>query len=113
MTFPAPENPQSVPSRDHPYLLFELANGERTVEQLAATAGLEQSATSHRLRLLRTLRLVRVRRAGRHSFYALHDHHVVELLASVRHHREHVHPPAAAEIPAPSTRQTATCCSPS
>lgn len=50
------------------------------------------SAASHQLRILRSLRLVRVRRAGRHAFYALHDHHVGALLAAVRHHREHVHP---------------------
>lgn len=83
-------------------LLFELVNGERTVEELAAVAGLEQSATSHHLRLLRTLRLVRVRRAGRHSHYALHDHHIAELLAAVRHHREHVDPPAPDPLPWPS-----------
>lgn len=75
-------------------LLFELLRGERTVEQLAAAAGLEQSAASHHLRVLRDERLVRRRRSSRHSFYALHDHHVAELLAALRHHREHVRPPA-------------------
>ena len=75
-------------------LLVALVDGERTVEDLASAAGLEMSAASHQLRILRSLRLVRVRRAGRHAFYALHDHHVTELLAAVRHHREHVHPAA-------------------
>ena len=73
-------------------LLVSLVDGERTVEDLAARAGLEMSAASHQLRILRSLRLVRVRRAGRHAFYSLHDHHVSELLAAVRHHREHIHP---------------------
>jgi len=80
-------------------LLLELLQGERTVEQLAATAGLGQSATSHHLRLLRALRLVRVRRSGRRAYYELHDHHVADLLAAVRHHKEHVQPPTALELP--------------
>ena len=81
-------------------LLVALVDGERTVEDLARAAGLEMSAASHQLRVLRTLRLVRVRRAGRHGFYALYDHHVAELLAAVRHHHEHVHPPAPVQLPA-------------
>ena len=80
-------------------LLTDLLEGERTVEQLAAGADLSVSATSHHLRLLRSLRLVRARRGGRNVFYSLHDHHIAELLAAVRHHQEHVHPPAAVELP--------------
>jgi DNA-binding transcriptional ArsR family regulator len=78
-------------------VLAELASGERTVEHLAAAADLSPSATSHNLRILRGLRLVRVHRRGRHAFYALHDHHLPELLAAIRHHHEHVNPPAAVE----------------
>ena len=81
-------------------LLVALVDGERTVEQLAGAAGLEMSATSHQLRILRSLRLVRVRRQGRHAYYALHDSHVADLLVAVRHHREHVHPAAPVELPA-------------
>jgi DNA-binding transcriptional ArsR family regulator len=80
-------------------VLAELLAGERTVEQLAAAAELSVSATSHHLRLLRSLRLVRPRRDGRHVCYMLHDHHIAELLAAVRHHHEHVHPPAAIQLP--------------
>src|SRR5215208_4462936 len=87
-------------------VLTELLAGEQTVEHLAAAAGLSLSATSHHLRLLRTLRLVRARRAGRHVFYALHDHHLADLLGAVRHHHEHVHPPAPVELPAPAEQQT-------
>jgi DNA-binding transcriptional ArsR family regulator len=82
-------------------LLTELLAGPRTVEQLAAAADLSVSATSHHLRLLRSLRLVRPRRDGRHVVYTLHDHHLGDLLAAVRHHHEHVHPPAPVDIPAP------------
>jgi DNA-binding transcriptional ArsR family regulator len=73
-------------------LLTDLLGGERTVEQLARAADLSDSATSHHLRLLRSLRLVRARRDGRNVFYVLHDHHIADLLAAVRHHHEHVHP---------------------
>jgi DNA-binding transcriptional ArsR family regulator len=75
-------------------LLWAMSGSERTVEDLAGAAGLSQSATSHQLRLLRHARLVSVRRDGRHAFYRLHDHHLVDLLAAIRHHHEHVHPPA-------------------
>jgi DNA-binding transcriptional ArsR family regulator len=88
-------------------LLVELVEGERTVEELAGAAGLTASATSHHLRILRALRLVRVRRAGRHAHYALHDHHIAELLAAARHHHEHLYPPASPAIPAGRARSTA------
>jgi DNA-binding transcriptional ArsR family regulator len=73
-------------------LLWTMMAGERTVEELAAAAGLVPSAASHQLRLLRHARLVTVRREGRHAYYRLHDHHLVDLLAAIRHHYEHVHP---------------------
>jgi DNA-binding transcriptional ArsR family regulator len=70
-------------------LLWALGDGERTVEQLAAAVGMEQSAVSHQLRLLRQLRLVAVRRDGRHAHYRLFDHHLPDLLAALRHHHAH------------------------
>jgi DNA-binding transcriptional ArsR family regulator len=80
-------------------LLWAMLEGERTVEQLARATGLAQSATSHQLRLLRQGRLVTVRRVNRHAYYRLHDHHVADLLAAIRHHHEHVHPTASAPVP--------------
>ena len=74
-------------------LLWALVEKERTVEELTAEAGLTQSATSQQLRVLREARLVKVRRAGRHAFYSLYDHHVPDLLAAMRHHYEHVESP--------------------
>jgi DNA-binding transcriptional ArsR family regulator len=38
-----------------------------------------ESAVSHQLRLLRSLRLVKSRREGRHIFYTLTDQHIVRL----------------------------------
>jgi len=71
-------------------LLWAMLDGERSVEALAAETGMTQAATSQQLRVLREARLVRVRRAGRRAFYELHDHHVPELLAAMRHHHEHL-----------------------
>jgi ArsR family transcriptional regulator len=73
-------------------LLWSMLSGERTVEELATENGLTQPATSQQLRVLREARLVRVRRDGRRAYYALHDHHVPELLAAIRHHYEHIEP---------------------
>lgn len=71
-------------------LLWALIDGPLSVEQLTSTTGLSQSAASHQLRLLRQARLVKARRDGRRVYYELHDHHLPELLAALRHHREHV-----------------------
>jgi DNA-binding transcriptional ArsR family regulator len=81
-------------------LLWAMFDGERTVEALSAATGLEHSATSHQLRLLRQARLVAVRRSGRHAYYRLHNHHVAELLAAIRNHHEHVYPPDPVPLPA-------------
>ena len=86
-------------------LLTELLSTRRTVEELAAAAGLSLSATSHNLRILRNLRLVRGRREGRHVRYELYDHHIAELLAAIRHHHEHVHPPVPVELPQRRAKQ--------
>lgn len=70
-------------------LLWSMLSGERTVAELAAENQLTQAATSQQLRVLREAKVVRVRREGRNAFYALHDHHIPDLLAAMRHHYEH------------------------
>jgi DNA-binding transcriptional ArsR family regulator len=69
-------------------LVDALTHGERCVCDLAALVGMTESAVSHQLRLLRSARLVRVRRAGRLAYYSLDDHHVVGLLHDTRKHVE-------------------------
>jgi ArsR family transcriptional regulator len=61
-------------------LLDALSHGERCVCDLATLVGSSESAISHQLRLLRSYRLVRVRRVGRMAYYSLDDHHVIGLL---------------------------------
>jgi DNA-binding transcriptional ArsR family regulator len=70
-------------------ILYALLDGERSVDDLAAAAGLGANTVSQQLRVLRAARIVRVRREGRRAFYALHDAHLVDLLAAIRHHAEH------------------------
>lgn len=81
-------------------LLWAMLDGERTVEELVAATGLAPSAASQQLRILRQARLVVVRREARYAYYRLHDHHVADLLAAIRSHYEHVHPPETAYPPA-------------
>jgi len=80
-------------------LLWAMLAGEQTVEHLVELTGLAPSAASHQLRLLRQGGLVSVRRAGRHAYYRLDDHHVADLLQAIRHHHEHVEPPETATPP--------------
>ncbi|MGD9903818.1 MAG: ArsR/SmtB family transcription factor [Vicinamibacterales bacterium] len=78
-------------------LLDALSHGELCVCDLATLLGLSESATSHQLRLLRTLRLVRARRAGRMVFYALDDRHIMTLFTQgLRHVEEQGARPARA-----------------
>ena len=53
--------------------MLALWRGERCVTELADLVGLSLSATSHQLRILRDLDLVRVRRAGKNQVYALNE----------------------------------------
>jgi len=61
-------------------ILDALSGGELCVCDIAALVGMSESAVSHQLRLLRGMRLVRARRAGRLMYYTLDDHHIIELL---------------------------------
>lgn len=76
-------------------ILDALSHEELCVCDLAAVLSLSQSAVSHQLRLLRSLRLVKARREGRMVFYALDDRHVVDLLQQGLRHVEEAAPRAA------------------
>ena len=61
-------------------MLFALSAEELCVGDIAELVGLSQSAVSHQLRLLRHLKLVRFRKEGKSSFYALDDDHIRNLM---------------------------------
>jgi ArsR family transcriptional regulator, lead/cadmium/zinc/bismuth-responsive transcriptional repressor len=70
-------------------MLDALSHGELCVCDLASLVGLSESAVSHQLRLLRSLRLVRPRRDGRMVYYALDDRHIMTLFhQGLRHVQE-------------------------
>jgi ArsR family transcriptional regulator len=70
-------------------LLYALAQRELCVCDLTAVLGMTQSAISHQLRVLRSARLVRYRKAGTIVYYSLADAHVVQLIdGGVDHARE-------------------------
>lgn len=60
--------------------------GEMCVCDLAAGLKMSESAVSHQLRLLRTMRLVSYRKEGRNVYYGLADSHIVNLYHSVAEH---------------------------
>lgn len=60
-------------------ILWALSEGEMCVCDLAELLDMGQSAVSHQLRLLRQSRLVRCRREGKSSVYALDDDHVQKI----------------------------------
>jgi ArsR family transcriptional regulator, lead/cadmium/zinc/bismuth-responsive transcriptional repressor len=67
-------------------ILDALSHGELCVCDIAGVVGISESAASHQLRLLRGMRLVRPRRAGRQVYYAVDDHHILELLQQALTH---------------------------
>ncbi|QHF94637.1 MULTISPECIES: ArsR/SmtB family transcription factor [Streptomyces] len=78
----------ATPSRLH--ILARLQEGPCAVGDLAEAVGMEASACSHQLRLLRNLGLVTGERHGRSIVYALYDNHVAELLEQALYHVEHL-----------------------
>lgn len=71
-------------------IIFALTQGEQSVNALAEIAGISPSAVSHHLARLRSLRLVRTRRAANQVFYKVDDAHVAGLFREMLSHLEHI-----------------------
>jgi DNA-binding transcriptional ArsR family regulator len=69
-------------------IVWALSKTELCVGEIAELLGMSQPAVSHHLRMLRNMRLVKVRRSGRTSFYQLDDAHISKLLAEGIEHVE-------------------------
>ena len=65
-----------------------LAQQELCVCDLANMLDMSESAVSHQLKTLRSLRLVSYQKQGRRVYYKLLDHHVLDLYRSVAEHLE-------------------------
>ncbi len=57
-------------------ILTSCLEQEKTVSEIVALTGASQSLVSHHLRLLRSARLLKPRRAGRNIYYHAHDDHI-------------------------------------
>ncbi len=86
----AAEAMQALATPSRLRLLARLHTGPASVGELAAAVGMEDSAVSHQLRLMRHLGLVVGEREGRRVVYALHDDHVAEVLGQVVAHVDHL-----------------------
>jgi DNA-binding transcriptional ArsR family regulator len=73
-------------------ILDAVSRRELCVRDIARLLGASESAVSHQLRLLRSVRLVRPRRAGRQVFYVLDDDHIVKLFAEGLEHVQEAAP---------------------
>ncbi|MEV0886438.1 metalloregulator ArsR/SmtB family transcription factor [Streptomyces microflavus] len=81
---------QALATPSRLYILARLQEGPCAVGDLADAVGMEASACSHQLRLLRNLGLVTGERRGRSIVYSLYDSHVAELLGQALYHVEHL-----------------------
>jgi DNA-binding transcriptional ArsR family regulator len=80
---------KALGDRSRLQILWALTQRELCVCDLAATLGASESAVSHQLRLLRSLRLVANRREGVVLYYRLADEHVARLIQlALEHVRE-------------------------
>src|SRR5574344_8495 len=67
-------------------ILVLLDYREYTVTELCEKTGISKSAISHQLKILRTSRIVKVRKVGKNSFYSLSDDHVAQILETTIDH---------------------------
>ena len=86
----AAEAMQALAAPSRLRILARLQTAPASVSDLAAAVGMEDSAVSHQLRLMRHQGLVVGEREGRRVVYALHDDHVATMLEQVVSHLDHV-----------------------
>ncbi|MCW3767338.1 MULTISPECIES: helix-turn-helix transcriptional regulator [Paenarthrobacter] len=75
------------PTRLH--LLWQLAQGPKTVTELVDTATMPRTVVSQHLAKLRLSGLVDTRKDGRHVIYSLQDGHMVRLIQETINHADH------------------------
>jgi DNA-binding transcriptional ArsR family regulator len=70
-------------------IVLALLNQEHCVCDIAIICGQTDSAISHQLRILRTLKIVKNRREGKVIYYSLDDDHVISLINMSLDHVRH------------------------
>ena len=81
---------QALATPSRVLILGRLREAPCPVGALAEAIGMERSAVSQQLRVLRHLGFVIGERRGRSIIYALHDSHVADLLDQAVFHIEHL-----------------------
>jgi ArsR family transcriptional regulator, nickel/cobalt-responsive transcriptional repressor len=84
------ETMQALATPSRVRILARLYAGPCSVGVICEALGMEGSAVSHQLRILRHLGLVVGEREGRRVLYALHDEHVGLLMEEAMSHVEHL-----------------------
>jgi DNA-binding transcriptional ArsR family regulator len=84
------ETMQALATPSRLRILACLHEEPRSVSEISAAVGMDGSAVSHQLRILRHLGLVTGERDGRRVNYSLYDHHVAQLLEQAMSHVEHL-----------------------
>ncbi len=69
-------------------ILYDLFQGEKNVTEICEDLEMNQSAVSHQLKILRTAKLISVRRDGKAMIYSLADDHVKTIVAMGKEHIE-------------------------
>jgi DNA-binding transcriptional ArsR family regulator len=75
------------PTRLH--LLWQLAQGPKSVTELVGEALVPRTVVSQHLAKLRLSGLVDTRKDGRHVIYSLHDGHLLRLIQETINHADH------------------------
>ena len=69
-------------------ILFVLIEKEESVGEIADALGMNQSAISHQLKILKQNKLVKARREGKQMYYSLADQHVKAIIEMGLEHVE-------------------------
>ncbi len=70
-------------------ILLALSHQELCVSDIASLLSLTDSAVSHQLRIMKTMRLVKYRKEGKMTYYMLDDEHIEQLIRlGVKHVQE-------------------------
>jgi len=67
-------------------IVLVLSHEELCVQDIATLLAISESAISHQLRMLKTLRLVKQRRSGKMAYYSLDDEHIEDLIRVATRH---------------------------
>ncbi len=72
-------------------IVLSLLEQEHCVCDIAVLCNQSDSAISHQLRVLRTMKVLKNRRAGKIVYYSLDDEHVGALIEMSLNHVDHAH----------------------